>query len=216
MLFRSKSAETFIRHINTVFKGLDKARLSAMLFNLPNDVVASWGESNGVSNLNKLNDLIGRMHGLSRQLLVAAGKVNENMVRAIKAEPALRRKLEKIAYVSTIARVDPSVNKASAELNKLWDDLGATGQRIYKELRGYYENMVDYYGHLLDQQINTSKLDPEAKKTLMAAIKQMYEVDKRIVPFFPLVRNQGELWLSFGKRNKRQFIMFKKIGRAHV
>ena len=204
-----RNGDDFIRHINAVFSGLDKARLSAMLFALPTDVVASWGESNGVRNLNKIYDTIGKMHGLSKQLLVAAGNVNESMVRAIKKDPELRRKLERIAYVSTIARVDPSFNKSSAELNKMWDALGPEGQRIYNELKGYYESMVNYYGHLLDQQIDASKLDPGAKKTLMATIRQMYEIDKRIVPFFPLVRNQGELWLSFGKRNKRQFITFK-------
>lgn len=203
-----RSGEDFIRYINAVFKGLNKTRLSAILFALPTDVVAKWGESNDVKNLNALYDTVGKMHGLSRQLLVAAGKVNESMVRAIKAAPELRRKLERVAYESTLARVDPSVNKASTVLNKLWDDLGSEGQRVYKELKGYYANMVDYYGHLLDQQIQDSKLSPEAKKTLMATIKKMYEIDKRIVPFFPLVRNQGDLWVSFGKRSKRQFITF--------
>lgn len=208
-LYSLRDGKAFIQHMNSVFKGLDKARLSAMLFAMPTDVVASWGAGKGLTNLKVVDDLIGRMHGLSKQLLVGAGQINEVMARAFKDDPALRRKLEAVAYTSTIARVDPSVNKASDKLNKMWDDLGGRGRELYVMLKDYYADMVEYYSKLLDEQINRSKLDEEAKKTILASIKKMYEVDKRIVPFFPLVRNQGELWISFGTRNKRQFITFK-------
>jgi hypothetical protein len=56
-----------------------------------------------------------------------------------------------------------------------------------------------------DEQINAANLPGGAQKLIMAEIKKLYEVDKRIVPYFPLVRNRGDFWLRIGQGKKKEF-----------
>jgi hypothetical protein len=187
---------------------ISNTSLGALLGTLPGDVVASMGsKALGNENLNTTNSLIGSMRGMSHQLLKAAGGVHENLVRAIGKEPSLRAKLENVIYVSTTSRVDPSVDTRSAVLNKMYNDLGPNGQRLYKEMKQYYESMVNYYSFLLDEQISSANLPPGAHTFIMAEIKKIYEADKRINPYFPLVRH-GDLWLRVGEKGKKQFYTF--------
>jgi len=187
---------------------ISNTSLGALLGALPGDVVASMGsKALGNENLNTTNSLIGSMRGMSHQLLKAAGAVHENLVRAIGKEPSLRSRLEEVIYVSTTSRVDPSVDTRSAVLNKMYNDLGPNGQRLYKEMKQYYESMVDYYSFLLDEQISSANLPPGAHTFIMAEIKKIYEADKRINPYFPLVRH-GDLWLRVGEKGKKEFYTF--------
>ena len=187
---------------------ISNTSLGALLGTLPGDVVASMGsKALGNENLNTTNSLIGSMRGMSHQLLKAAGAVHENLVRAIGKEPSLRSRLEEVIYVSTTSRVDPSVDTRSAVLNKMYNDLGPNGQRLYKEMKQYYESMVNYYSFLLDEQINSANLPPGAHTFIMAEIKKIYEADKRINPYFPLVRH-GDLWLRVGEKGKKEFYTF--------
>ena len=187
---------------------ISNTSLSALLGTLPGDVVASMGsKALGNENLNTTNSLIGSMRGMSHQLLKAAGAVHENLVRAIGKEPSLRSRLEEVIYVSTTSRVDPSVDTRSAVLNKMYNDLGPNGQRLYKEMKQYYESMVNYYSFLLDEQINSANLPPGAHTFIMAEIKKIYEADKRINPYFPLVRH-GDLWLRVGEKGRKEFYTF--------
>ena len=187
---------------------ISNTSLGALLGTLPGDVVASMGsKALGNENLNTTNSLIGSMRGMSHQLLKAAGGVHENLVRAIGKEPSLRSRLEEVIYVSTTSRVDPSVDTRSAVLNKMYNDLGPNGQRLYKEMKQYYESMVNYYSFLLDEQISSANLPPGAHTFIMAEIKKIYEADKRINPYFPLVRH-GDLWLRVGEKGKKEFYTF--------
>ena len=187
---------------------ISNTSLGALLGTLPGDVVASMGsKALGNENLNTTNSLIGSMRGMSHQLLKAAGGVHENLIRAISGEPSLRAKLEDVIYASTTSRIDPSVDTRSAKINKLYDDLGPKGQRLYKEMKQYYESMVNYYSFLLDEQINSANLPPGAHTFIMAEIKKIYEADKRINPYFPLVRH-GDLWLRVGEKGKKEFYTF--------
>lgn len=187
---------------------ISNTSLSALLGTLPGDVVASMGsKALGNENLNTTNSLIGSMRGMSHQLLKAAGTVHESLIRTISGEPSLRSKLQKVVYVSTTSRVDPSVDTRDATLNALYNDLGPKGQRLYKEMKQYYESMVDYYSFLLDEQISSANLPPGAHTFIMAEIKKIYEADKRINPYFPLVRH-GDLWLRVGEKGKKQFYTF--------
>ena len=45
----------------------------------------------------------------------------------------------------------------------------------------------------------------------MAEIKKLYEVDKRIVPYFPLVRNRGDFWLRIMQGTKKEFYTFGTV-----
>jgi hypothetical protein len=195
--------------LSSIIYSLDAGRLDTLLPLMTADTIAEVG---GVSipELKNTNKLLGLMRGMEFGLLEAAGKVSDDMVATFKKEPGLRDKLMRVVYASTIAQVDPTVDKRNVKLNKMYTDLSPEGKRLYKGLKQYYESMVDYYSTLLDDQINNTDLPASARSKLLAEIKKLYEADKRIVPYFPLVRNRGDLWLRAGKRKSkdRQFYTF--------
>jgi hypothetical protein len=152
------------------------------------------------------------MRNMQYQLVTSAAEVSENMVRAIKKDPSLYDKLAEVMSVATDVRVDPAVDNRNAKLSNLYNDLGTEGQRIYKEVRDYYTRMVELYSSLLDAQIQEANLPPDAKKAIMAEIRRKFELDKKIVPYFPFVRNRGTHWLRV-KRDKQnaEFYMLGSI-----
>jgi hypothetical protein len=195
--------------LSSIIYSLDAGRLDTLLPLMTTDTIAEVG---GVSipELKNTNKLLGLMRSMEFGLLEAAGKISDDMVATFKKEPGLRDKLMRVVYASTIAQVDPTVDKRNAKLNKMYADLSPEGKRLYKGLKQYYESMVDYYSTLLDDQINNTDLPASARSKLLAEIKKLYEADKRIDPYFALVRNRGPLWLRAGKRKSkdRQFYTF--------
>jgi hypothetical protein len=90
----------------------------------------------------------------------------------------------------------------------MYDELGADGQRLYKMLKYYYQNMTDYYSDLLDKQVEHLNISDADKKNLLSVIRTIYEGQEKIAPYFPLVR-RGDFWLSVGESKKKQFLMFE-------
>jgi hypothetical protein len=195
--------------LSSILYSLDASRLDTLLPLMTTDTIAEVG-SVAIPELKNTNKLLSLMRGMEFNLMEAAGKISDDMVATFKKEPGLRDKLMKVVYASTIAEIDPTVDKRSKDLNSLYTGLGKEGQRLYKKLKQYYESMVDYYSTLLDDQINNTDLPASARSKLLAEIKKLYEADKRIVPYFALVRNRGDLWLRVGKRKSkdRQFYTF--------
>lgn len=93
-------------------------------------------------------------------------------------------------------------------LERLWKGLTPDVQKLYSEVRDFYIENHDMYQGLLQQQINTSKLDPTAQKKVIAELKKMYEDGKKLYPYFPLMR-YGQYWLRVGKGKSREFYMFE-------
>ena len=173
------------------------------------DALASSAKDAGLGRVEEAANLIQRMHGMTSQLIEAGSDTIGNVYRAIVADPSLRRKLEKLAYMSTIAQIDPSVDKRSKRMNELWDALGERGQQEYVRLREYYENISALYTKLLDDQVKSLDLSASDKTNLLTKLKTVYEPADQIKPYFPLVR-RGDYWLSVGTGNNREFYMFQK------
>jgi len=93
-------------------------------------------------------------------------------------------------------------------LERLWKGLTPDVKKLYSDVRDFYINNHDMYQDLLQQQINTSKLDPTAQKKVIAELKKMYEDGKKLYPYFPLMR-YGQYWLRVGKGKNREFYMFE-------
>jgi hypothetical protein len=199
--------------LSSILYSLDASRLDTLLPLMTADTIAEVGGVT-IPELKNTNKLLSLMRGMEFNLMEAAGKISDDMVATFKQEPGLRNKLMEVVYTSTLEEIDPTVDKRSAKMNKMYADLSPEGKRLYKGLKQYYESMVDYYSTLLDDQINNTDLPASARSKLLAEIKKLYEADKRIVPYFPLVRNRGDLWLRVGKRKEkdkkkeRQFYTF--------
>jgi len=93
-------------------------------------------------------------------------------------------------------------------LERLWKGLTPDVKKLYSDVRDFYIDNHDMYQDLLQQQINTSKLDPTAQKKVIAELKKMYEDGKKLYPYFPLMR-YGQYWLRVGTGKNREFYMFE-------
>ena len=211
--------------------GIGYAKLQASV-RLPTfDFLAKWAADAGIPALNQVNTQLQRMLGMSQQFLAGAEQVIGSLNRGFKEDPNLsRQKFADFVYATTLAEVDPSdPNAREVEVERKekkpkkgakpapktttlaadYKALGPVGQRMYKQLRDYYESVIELYSDLLDEQINSIPgMAPEERKNLMAVLRKTFEADARIRPFFPLVR-RGDYWLAIGSGDKRIFYLFE-------
>jgi len=196
-----------------VTSDLGYARLEATV-RLPTfDFLSKWAADAGIPALEKANTQLQRMLGMSQQFLVGAERVIDSMNRGFKEDPNLsRKKFADFVYATTLAEVDPSDTNTrirSKELDADYKALGPVGQRMYKQLKDYYESIIELYSDILDEQINSLQgLTLAEKKNLMAVLRKTFEAESRIKPFFPLVR-RGDFFLAIGSGDKRQFYLFE-------
>lgn len=173
------------------------------------DFLARWTKDT-IPELSNTNVLLEKMSGMSHQLLAKVGEISEDVVRAYRKDPSLRKKLEDVVYTSTLAQVDPADTTATTRnptLDAMYTALGAEGQRVYKRLRDYYKNMTEYYSDLLDQQLQQLDVDPDTKTNLLRVVRTIYEGKEKISPYFPLVR-EGDYWLRIGSGANKQFFLY--------
>ena len=196
-----------------VTDALGYARLEAAV-RLPTfDFLAKWAADAGIPALNKANTQLQRMLGMSQKFLVGAEQMIGSLNRGFKEDPKLsREKFSEFVYATTLAEIDPSDTSTrvrSKELDADYKALGPVGQRMYKQLRDYYESIIELYSDLLDEQINSLQgMSPEEKKNLMAVLRKTFETESRIKPFFPLVR-RGDFFLAIGSGEQRLFYLFE-------
>ena len=177
------------------------------------DFLAKWAADAGIPALEKANTQLQKMLGMSQKFLVGAEQMIGSLNRGFKEDPKLSRKqFADFVYATTLAEIDPSDTNTrvrSKELDADYKALGPVGQRMYKQLRDYYESIIELYSDLLDEQINNLQgMTPEEKKNLMAVLRKTFEAESRIKPFFPLVR-RGDFFLAIGSGEQRLFYLFE-------
>ena len=195
-----------------LWKGANYAQRIALLKPVTNDFLAYWGGSY-IPELKNTYALLQKMGGSAQQLLHSSAILAQTVHKAFQEDSTLQNKLEEVAYASTLAEIDPSnpnADERSPKLDKLYTDLGYRGQQMFTLIKEHYENLSAYFGQLLDDQITNSRISPEAKNTLMAKVRKIYEADKKITPYFPLVR-RGDFWLAFGTGKHRKFFTFESM-----
>jgi hypothetical protein len=178
------------------------------------DFLSKWAAENGISSLRQTNTYLERMLGMSQQFLAGSEQIIGMLDRGFKEDKNLSRKqFEDFVYATTIAEMDPSDPNAverSKTLDADYKALGPVGQRMYKDLRNYYEGIIELYSDLLDDQIQNAKgLSQADKNNLMATLRKTFEAKARIRPYFPLVR-RGDFWLAIGSGDdRRRFYTFE-------
>ena len=184
-----------------------------VLVRLPTtDFLVQWA-SNAVPELLNTNRLLQQMNGMTLQFLKSSGELVDSIDRAFRADKTLRAKLDRIAFESTLAEVDPSnpsADERSASLDKQYADLGLEGQRIFVQIKQHFERLSAYFTKLLDDQITKSNMSIAQQANLMKKIRSIYEQGGKISPYFPLVR-EGDYWLAIGKGKTRKFFMFESM-----
>jgi hypothetical protein len=176
------------------------------------DFLVQWA-SNAVPELVNTNRLLQQMNGMTLQFLKSSGELVDSIDRAFRADKTLRAKLDRIAFESTLAEVDPSnpsADERSADLDKQYADLGLEGQRLFVQIKQHFERLSAYFTKLLDDQITKSNMSIAQQANLMKKIRSIYEQGGKISPYFPLVR-EGDYWLAIGKGKTRKFFMFESM-----
>ena len=94
----------------------------------------------------------------------------------------------------------------------LWNKLNDEGKKMYVMVRDQYVAMFNLYRSLLDERIDMYKVpgtaeDPASPKgKLVSEIKKMYELSKRLSPYFPFNRD-GAYWAQIGTGKSRKFFL---------
>jgi hypothetical protein len=182
--------------------------------------LAKWS---GIRSLQDVDSHMQSMLGMSNSLQAAAGNILTSFKKELnplfKGAKEFRTDFENLIYTSTVARIDPSNPKAKekdARVTELYNKVGPKGQEMYRQLKQYYENLVDLYSDLLDDQVKAIQgMTPAAKENLMKVLRQTFETGARISPYFPLVR-RGDYWLRIsekvGNETVQAFYMFESVG----
>ena len=186
--------------------------------------LADWS---GIKSLHDLDQQLQAMNGMANALQAGAGRMiadfRKDLRPFFRSAKKFRTDFENLVYETTIERVDPSDRKAkerTARADQLYKAVGPKGQEMYRKLKEYYQNVIDLYSDLLDQQIMAMQgVAPDVKKNLVKMLRQTFEVGARIRPYFPLVR-RGDFFLRVedtvvtnGKPEKVQaFYMFESVG----
>lgn len=182
--------------------------------------LAKWS---GIKSLQDVDVHLQSMLGMSNSLQAGAGSILASLKKELnplfRGAKEFRTNFENLVYETTVAQIDPSNPKAkerNAGIDALWKSVGPKGQEMYRNLKQYYENLIDLYSDLLDQQVMAMQgMAPEAKQNLIKVLRQTFETGARITPYFPLVR-RGNYWLrvseKVGKETKEAFYMFESVG----
>jgi hypothetical protein len=182
--------------------------------------LAKWS---GIKSLKDVDSQMQSMLGMSNSLQAAAGGILASFKKELnplfRGAKEFRTDFENLIYTSTVARVDPSNPKAKetdARVTALYNKVGPKGQEMFRQLKQYYENLVDLYSDLLDDQVKAIRgMTPAAKENLMKVLRQTFETGARISPYFPLVR-RGDYWIRIsekvGKETVQAFYMFETVG----
>jgi hypothetical protein len=182
--------------------------------------LAKWS---GIKSLQDVDSQMQSMLGMSNSLQAAAGGILASFKKELnplfRSAKEFRTDFENLIYTSTVARVDPSNPKAKekdARVTALYNKVGPKGQEMFRQLKQYYENLVDLYSDLLDDQVKAIRgMTPAAKENLMKVLRQTFETGARISPYFPLVR-RGDYWIRIsekvGKETVQAFYMFETVG----
>ena len=109
--------------------------------------------------------------------------------------------------------IDPDINTSDEVLNRAWNDIGADGQKIYRQVRDFYANQLNSHIQvLLDRKATALKADGISENAVKShpeyiALKQHFE-KSAIQPYFP-IRRFGQYWLQIGKGKTKEFYTFE-------
>ena len=168
----------------------------------------------------KLADIVNglrNMLGTRNEMLTVASDIITPWTKLARKSPSISKQLARVMHLATVNRIDPDTPTgyaASPTLAAMWNALGADAQKIYRDTREYYKASFIKYQKLLEENIQNSKLDPEAKKKALAALRQEFE-RPMAAPYFPLMR-EGRFWFKSGAGANTEYYMFESESQRNL
>ena len=213
LLQMAQDPRKVIPAIRDLYSRMNLGARAALTRVMTNDfIVELTGQD--VPELRNTHKLMQKMSGMTETLLKGAGDLTNDISRAFRKDPTLRKKLDRITHMATLAEYDPadkSQTVRNKDLDAQYAALGPEGQRIYNRIKRHFEILSNTFSKLLDDQITQSGLPMAEQANLIKKIRAIYETGSKITPYFPLVR-RGDFWLSIGTGETRKFFMFESMG----
>ncbi len=210
----ARHPELWADYVKINYRNMATPAYAKWLMVMPTNVLIDTGEKLNIGGLRDVDTAIRNMDMFRTKAL---DSVQNLATPWIKLKAAEQKKLSTVMHESTLMQVDPSANKSSMELNRLWNALTPEAKKIYTDVRDYYKNSYNLYRGMLRKRVDTSGAEGDindptsAKGKLFAAIRGTYETGAQVGPYFPLMR-YGTYWAKFGKGPATQFHMFEDAG----
>ena len=196
-------------------------KLQALLPAIQTSNLVEWAQNLGITELGRTWRMSQDMSAMRNKMLAASAdvvqewlKIQPGVVGKLRGKKNELTALADVMHYSTDQRIDPTKSTKDPVLNKMWNALSPQAQKVYTEVRDFYQAQYDLYRGLLDARIAESSIpgdinDPDTPKgQLMAEIKKAYENGKGMAPYFPLMR-YGDFWVRVGSGKAKEFYMFE-------
>ena len=169
------------------------------------------GPGEQIKSLQDLYEAMQKKNGMTEAILRSSANQSEQIIRFFNAYPKSKEIFSDLVNASTNAGYDPSKSNnkyRDKNLDAMYNALPERGKELYKNLRDYYEDLKDFQRQILSDQIDKLDLPKDERGKVMAGIREIFEADKTIDPYFPLMR-YGDYVLEFGKGDKRTSVRFE-------
>ena len=216
-----RDPQLFVDTLGALWSTANTNKLRALLPALQTSVLVEWAKNLGISELVRTKRLSDDMSAMRNKMLTASSnvvqewlKIQPGIVGKMRGKKNELTALADVMHYSTDQRIDPTKSTKDPVLNKMWNALSPQAQKVYAEVRDFYQAQYDLYRGLLDARIAESSIpgdinDPDTPKgQLMAEIKKAYENGKGMAPYFPLMR-YGNFWVRVGSGKSKEFYMFE-------
>ena len=158
----------------------------------------------------EINRSAQHMTGLTQSLLMGVRNVTNDIVRFYRKHPKMREQFEDLVHTSTLAEYDPSNTLAkprNAVLDRMYNSLPPEGQELYVNLRNHYDRMNKFQAKIIKDQLDLLDLPKGEREKVMKGLREIFEANKRIEPYFPLGRH-GDYVLEYGRGPARVSLRF--------
>jgi hypothetical protein len=169
------------------------------------------GPGEKIKSLQDLYEAVDKKNGMTESILRSAGAQSEQVIRFFNAHPKSKELFSDLVNASTAAAYDPSdpthKNRDKA-IDAMYNSLPQRGKETYKNLRDYYKDMNDFQRQIISDQIDKLDLPADERDKVMAGIREIFEGEKTIEPYFALMR-YGDYILEYGKGDDRVSVRYE-------
>jgi hypothetical protein len=216
-----RDPQLFADTLGALWSTANVKKLQALLPAIQTSNLVEWAQNLGITELGRTWRMSQDMSAMRNKMLSASAavvdewlKIQPGVVGKLRGKKNELTALADVMHYSTDQRIDPTKSTKDPVLNKMWNALSPQAQKVYAEVRDFYQAQYDLYRGLLDARIAESSIpgeidDPDTPKgQLMAEIKKAYENGKGMAPYFPLMR-YGNFWVRVGSGKAKEFYMFE-------
>ena len=216
-----RDPQLFVDTLGALWSTANVKKLQALLPSIQTNNLVEWAQNLGIPELGRTWRMSQDMSAMRNKMLAASAavvdewlKIQPGVIGKLRGKKNELTALADVMHYSTDQRIDPTKSTKDPVLNKMWNALSPQAQKVYTEVRDFYQAQYDLYRGLLDARIAESSIPGDIndsdtpKGQLMAEIKKAYENGKGMAPYFPLMR-YGDFWVRVGSGKSKEFYMFE-------